>query len=74
MQYNWTQFSTLIVSEYYIIDVTYLSGGIYTNFCRLLCKKCDVVHYVINHEIDDYRLVFIVSISLLHKILNACKN
>jgi len=25
-----------------IIDVTYLISGIYTNFRRLLCEKCDV--------------------------------
>jgi len=25
-----------------IFDVTYLISGIYTNFHRLLCKKCDV--------------------------------
>jgi len=65
-QYNLTKFSTLSVNEYYVIDVTYLLSGIYTNFRRLLCKKCDVGYYVINHEIDDYWLVFIVSVSLLH--------
>jgi len=32
-----------------IIDVTYLISGISTNFHRLLCKKCDVGYYVINH-------------------------
>jgi len=32
-----------------IIDVTYLVSGIYTNFLRLLRKKCDVGYYVINH-------------------------
>jgi len=40
-----------------IIDVSYLISGIYTNFFRLLCKKCDVGYYVINHgacdETDD---------------------
>ena len=41
-----------------ITDGTYLISGIYTK----------------SNEIDDYRLVFIISISLLHKILNACKN
>ena len=30
-----------------IIDVNYLIFGIYTNFRRLLCKKCDVGYYVI---------------------------
>jgi len=62
-----------------IINVTYLMSGICTNFCRLRCKKCDVRYYVVNHgvmtnEIDDYQLMFIVPISLLHKILNACQN
>ena len=58
-----------------VVDVNYLISRIYTNFRTLLCKKCDVGFYAINHgvnETDDYRLVFIVSISLLHKILNAC--
>ena len=55
-----------------IIDVVYLISGIYTNFHRLLCNKCDVGYYVINHEIYDFRLLFTASISLLHKILNAC--
>jgi len=32
-----------------IIDVTYLISGIYTDFHRLLCKKCDVGYYVNNH-------------------------
>ena len=41
-QYNLTKFSTLIISEYYIIDVTYLISRIYTNIRRLLYKKCDV--------------------------------
>jgi len=31
-----------------IIDVIYLISGIYTNFHRLPCKKCDVGYYVIN--------------------------
>jgi len=34
-----------------IIDVTCLISGIYTNFCRLLCKKCDVGYYIINHDV-----------------------
>jgi len=34
-----------------IIDVIYLISGIYTNFRRLLCKKCDVGYYVINHGV-----------------------
>jgi len=31
------------------VCVTYLIYGIYTNFRRLLCKKCDERYYVINH-------------------------
>ena len=61
-----------------IIDVTYLISGIYTNLCTFLCKKCDIGYYVINHGVyrrrTCYWLVFIVSISLLCKILNACQN
>ena len=34
-----------------IIDVTYLISRIYANFHRLLCKKCDVGYYVINHGV-----------------------
>ena len=30
-----------------VVDGTYLISGIYTNFRRLLCKKCDVGYYVI---------------------------
>jgi len=33
------------------VDGTYLISGIYTNFRRLLCKKCDVGYYVINHGV-----------------------
>jgi len=58
-----------------IVDVTYLISGIYTNFRRLRGKKCDVEYYVINRGVMKLMitgwLVFIVSISLLHKILNA---
>jgi len=73
---NW-QNSVLLLLLNIIIDDTYLISGIYTNFHRLLCEKCDVGYYVIYHGvmiIDDYRLVFIVSISLLHKIPKACQN
>jgi len=42
---------SLIVSEYIIIDVTYLISGTYTNFRRLLRKTCDVGYYVINHGV-----------------------
>ena len=76
-QCNSTQNLVLLLLLNVIIDVTYLMSGIYTDFRRLLCKKCDVGYYVINHgviKIDDYRLVFIVSISFLHKILNTCQN
>ena len=34
-----------------IVDVTYLISGIYTNFRRLLGKKCDVEYYVINRGV-----------------------
>jgi len=34
-----------------IVDVTYLTFGILANFHRLLCKKCDVGHCVINHGV-----------------------
>jgi len=34
-----------------IIDVAYLISGIYNHFRRLLCKKCDVGYYVINHGV-----------------------
>ena len=55
-----------------IVDITYLISGIYTNFWIFLYKKCDCQS---SNETDDYyRLVFIVSISLLRSILNACQN
>ena len=59
-----------------IIDVTYLISGIYTDFSTFLCKNCDVGYYVYQsrNEIGDSRLVFIVSISLLRNVLNACQN
>jgi len=50
MQCNLTKFSTLIVSVS-IMDANYLVTGMYTNFRRLLCKKCDVGYYVINHGV-----------------------
>ena len=50
-QCNLTKFSTLIVNiEYYRRCYLFFSG-IYTNFRRLLCKKCDVGYYVINHGV-----------------------
>ena len=60
-----------------IMDATYLIYGICTNLCTLLCKKCDgycVVNRGIYRIRSCYGLVFIVSISLLRKILNACQN
>jgi len=36
------------VSMNIIINVTYLISGIYNNFRRLLCKKCDVRYSVMN--------------------------
>ena len=50
------------------IESTYIFSGINTNFCRLLCKKCDIGHgrdYPWCNEIDDYRLVFLVTINQL---------
>ena len=60
-----------------IINVTYLISGIYNNFHRLLCKKCDVGYYVINHGVIKLMIAGQCSVSislLLHKILNACQN
>jgi len=34
MQYSLTEFSTLIINEYYIIDVIYVISGIYSTFHR----------------------------------------
>ena len=34
-----------------VVDGTYLISGIYTNFRRLLWKKCDVGYHVINHGV-----------------------
>jgi len=57
-----------------IIDITYLISGIYTIFHTFRCKKCDIGYYVFQsrNEIDDYQVVFLASILLLRKILNAC--
>ena len=54
-----------------IVNVNDLISRIYTNFHTFLCKKCD---YQSSNEIDDYCLVFIVLVSLLHDILNACQS
>jgi len=40
-----------------IIDVTDLISGIYTNFHRLLCKKCDIAYYVINHGVMKLMII-----------------
>jgi len=67
----------LLLLRNIIIDVTCLISGIYANLHIFLCKKCDEGYYVINHGVYRwlcYRLVFIVSISLLRKIPNACRN
>jgi len=72
MQCNLTKFSTLTVNI--IIDVNYLVYEIFTNYCTFLCKKCDIGYYYVyksSNEIDDYWLVFLVSVSLSCKILNA---
>jgi len=50
MQRNLTKLVLLLLINI-IVDVSYLISGIYTNFCRLLCKKCDVGYYVINHGV-----------------------
>ena len=34
----------------------------------------DIKHFMFTSQIDDYWLVFTVSISLLHKIVSACEN
>jgi len=44
-QRNLTKFSTLIVNEYYH-RCYLLNSGNYTNFCRILCRKCDIAYYV----------------------------
>ena len=41
-----------------IVDITYLTSEISTNFHRILCEKCDVHHKPLCSEIDDYQLVF----------------
>jgi len=73
---SWQNLVLLLVMNI-VIDFTCQISGIYTNFCGLLCKKCNVGYCVINwwyNEIDDYQLAFIVSISLLRKIPNACQH
>ena len=37
-------------------------------------SESDIKHYQSSNAIDDYQLVFIVSILLLYKIFNACQN
>ena len=32
-------------------------SGIYTNFCSLQCKKCDVGYYVINHGVYSFNFI-----------------
>jgi len=44
----WQSLVVLLLTNI-IIDVTYLISGIYSNFYRLLYKKCDVGYYIINH-------------------------
>jgi len=67
------QNSVLLLLMNIIINTTYSFSGIYTNFRKFLCKKCDIGYDGVK-KTDDYWLVFIVSISLLHKILNARQN
>jgi len=47
----WQKFSIILLLANIIIDVSYLISGTYTNFHRLLCKKCDVGYYVVNHSV-----------------------
>ena len=54
-----------------IIDVTHSIFWISDNFRTFLCKKSD---YQSSNEINNYQVVFIVSISSLHKIVNTCQN
>jgi len=71
MQCNFTKLVLLLLMNI-IIDFSYLISGIYTNFRWLMCARKILRHYPWCDEVDDYRLVFIVSILLLRKILNAC--
>jgi len=43
-----TLVSLLLLLMNIIVDVSYLISGIYINFRRFLCKKCDVGYYTIN--------------------------
>jgi len=40
-----------------IFDVTFLISGIYINFRRLLCKKCAVGYYAINHGVMKLMII-----------------
>ena len=72
------QKSVLTLLMNIIAGATYLLSSTYTNFRTFLYKKREAGYYVYqsSNEIDDYWVVFIVSISLigLRKILNACQN
>ena len=57
-------------SRYISYNYVYLILARTENFAATLNILCLLVKY----ETDDYRLVFIVSISLLRKIPNACRN
>jgi len=57
-------------SRYISYNYVYLILARTENFAATLNILCLLVKY----ETDDYRLVFSVSISLLHKIINACQN
>jgi len=75
----WQNLVVLLLSNT-IFDVTYLIPEIYINFHTFLCKKCDIGSVIIDNnymwcnETDDYQLLFILSISLFRKILNAYPN
>ena len=64
-----TKFSARIVSECYN-RCNFIIFGTYTNFGTFYAKTVTTSQAVKSMN----RLVFIVSISLLRKILNACQN
>ena len=60
-----------------VIDVTCLIFGftlISAGYCVKSVTKDITSLNIWYNEIDDYWLVFIVSVSLFHKILNTCQN
>jgi len=58
----------IIDDTYWVLEFTLISAP-------FSAKSVTWDNITINHDIDDYPLVFIVSISLLRNILfNACQN